>query len=30
MSDAIKAGAWNVDDAQGKMIEVFKKETGLK
>ena len=30
LSDAIKAGAWDVSDAQGKMIKAFKKETGLK
>ena len=26
----IKAGAWDVEDAQGEMIKAFKKETGLK
>jgi hypothetical protein len=26
MSDAIKAGHWNVDDAQGGMIEQFEKK----
>ena len=30
VSDWIKAGAWDVKDAEGKMIEAFKKETGLK
>jgi len=30
MSDAIKAGAWDVKDAQGAMIEAFKKEHELK
>ncbi len=29
LSDFIKAGKWDVEDAQGKMIEEFKKETGL-
>jgi hypothetical protein len=30
MTDAIKAGRWNVDDAQGPMIKEFKKEHGMK
>jgi ribonuclease Z len=30
MSDAMKAGKWNVDDAQGEMIKAFKKEYNLK
>ena len=30
MSDAIKAGAWDVKDAQGAMIKAFKKEHELK
>ena len=30
VSDFIKAGAWDVSDAQGEMIQAFKKETGLK
>ena len=30
LSDFIKAGAWDVDDAQGPMIEQFKKEHGIK
>jgi ribonuclease Z len=30
LSDFIKAGHWNVDDAQGEMIQEFKKEHGLK
>ena len=30
VSDFIKSGAWNVDDAQGPMIEEFKKKSGLK
>ncbi len=30
MTDWVKAGAWDVKDAEGKMIEEFKKKTGLK
>ena len=30
MSDAIKAGRWNVDDAQCPMIREFKKTHGMK
>ena len=30
MTDAIKAGRWNVDDAQGPMIDAFKKTHGMK
>jgi hypothetical protein len=30
MTDAIKAGAWDVRDAQGAMIKAFKKEHELK
>jgi len=30
MTDAIKAGAWDVKDAQGAMIKAFKKEHSLK
>ncbi|MGI9512563.1 MAG: guanitoxin biosynthesis MBL fold metallo-hydrolase GntH [Anderseniella sp.] len=30
LSDAMKAGAWNVDDAQGPMIKAFKKEHNMK
>jgi ribonuclease Z len=30
MSDYIKAGAWNVDDAQGEMIKKFKQEYNMK
>lgn len=30
LSDFIKAGKWPVDDAQGGMIQEFKKEHGLK
>jgi ribonuclease Z len=30
VTDAIKAGAWDVKDAQGAMIEAFKKEHSLK
>ncbi len=29
MTDFIKAGRWDVRDAQGKMIEAFKKESGM-
>ena len=29
MTDAIKAGRWNVDDAQGPMIREFKKTHGM-
>jgi ribonuclease Z len=29
LSDAMKAGMWNVDDAQGAMIKEFKEENGL-
>ena len=29
-SDAMKAGMWNVEDAQGEMIKAFKKERGMK
>ncbi len=30
MTDAIKAGRWNVQDAQGPMIDAFKKAHGMK
>ena len=30
MSDAVKAGRWDVSDAQGPMIKTFKKEHGMK
>ena len=30
MSDKIKAGRWDVSDAQGPMIKEFKKEHGMK
>jgi ribonuclease Z len=30
MSDAMKAGKWNVDDAQGEMIRAFKEEYNVK
>ncbi len=30
MTDAIKAGMWDVEDAQGAMIEAFKEKSGLK
>jgi len=30
MSDFTKAGRWNVDDAQGKMIKAFKKKNNIK
>jgi ribonuclease Z len=30
MTDVIKAGAWDVKDAQGAMIEAFKEKSGLK
>ncbi len=30
MTDVIKAGAWDVKDAQGAMIKAFKEKTGLK
>jgi hypothetical protein len=30
MTDAIKAGMWDVRDAQGEMIKAFKKEHSLK
>jgi hypothetical protein len=30
MTDWIKAGRWNVDDAQGPMIEEFKKAHGMR
>jgi ribonuclease Z len=30
MSDAIKAGHWNVDDAQGEMLKEFKKKYKMK
>ena len=29
LSDAMKAGKWNVDDAQGEMIKEFKQEHGM-
>jgi hypothetical protein len=29
ISDYIKAGRWNVDDAQGPMIKKFKKENNM-
>ena len=29
MSDFIKSGHWNVDDAQGEMLKEFKQEHGL-
>jgi hypothetical protein len=28
-NDAMKAGHWNVDDAQDSTIQQFKKDTGL-
>ena len=30
LSDKMKAGAWNVDDAQGEMIKAFKKKHNMK
>jgi hypothetical protein len=30
LSDAMKAGKWDVEDAQGEMIREFKQEHGLK
>jgi hypothetical protein len=30
MSDAVKAGRWDVSDAQGPMIKEFKKAHGMK
>jgi ribonuclease Z len=30
LTDAIKAGRWNVDDVQGQMIQEFKKTHGMK
>jgi hypothetical protein len=30
MTEFIKAGAWDVDDAQGEMIKAFMKDNNLK
>ncbi len=30
MTDVIKAGMWDVKDAQGAMIKAFKEKSGLK
>ncbi len=30
LSDEMKAGAWNVEDAQGEMIKAFKEKYNMK